>query len=63
MCSQSRESEAVGSTDEDNGKCVRELPDQDVYWINDARNLFKLNQMLKMFAKSLEMHCWGLYAT
>lgn len=44
--------------------CVMRALGQDVYLINDARNLFKRNQMPKvMFAKSLEMHCWRPYAT
>lgn len=44
--------------------CVMKALGQDVYLINDARNLFKRNQMPKMmFAKSLEMHCWRPYAT
>ena len=44
--------------------CVMKALGQDVYLINDARNLFKRNQMPKMmFAKSLEMRCWRPYAT
>lgn len=44
--------------------CVMKALGQDVYLINDARNLFKRNHMPKMmFAKSLEMLCWRPYAT